>query len=390
MISDSHNLERLCQRIARSPFVAVDTEADSLHAYPEKLCLIQIAVDSGEELVDPLSPLNLSPLWEILKDRTPIFHGGDYDLRLLHRTAGFIPKAIWDTMIAARLLGRPEFGLVSLADQILGVRLEKSSRKANWALRPLTERMVEYALNDVRHLRALSERLQSELEAKGRSAWLEESCQRLISACTSPSEENPDEVWRVKGCHRLSRRGMSVLRSVWRWREHQAVTTNRPPFFILGHEQMVAVAAIATQPGFSPDKAPLPHRWSSLKRSGCLAAIQEGLRCPEEHWPDYPQRVATRWTDAERSRFEKIQALRDQAAHNAGLDPTLIASRATLVQLAGDWQAASQSLMRWQLELLRPAMLPPQEINGPRHRKRNPSSIPSPEPTAVSDGHPAA
>lgn len=389
MISDLQSLERLCGRIASSPFVALDTEADSLHAYPEKICLIQVAIEGEEVLVDPLASLDLTPLWRALRGRTVILHGADYDLRMLHRCAGFVPSATLDTMIAARLLGRKEFGLVSLADQMLGVKLEKGSQKANWAIRPLTEKMAQYALNDVRFLRPLSALLEAELARLNRLAWLEESCHRLIQTCTAPVEEDPNEVWRVKGCHRLSRRGMSVLRSIWHWRESEARNGNRPPFFILGHEDMIGIAGAATSPEADVSfAARLPQRWSGGKRSRCIAAIEAGLAEPPERWPDYPIKSILRWTDAEKVRFEKIQHIRDAAARDLELDPTLIASRAVLVQLATHWETAAASLMKWQLRLLESASPLGGEVTS-RTRRRSPSNTPSPERPAKSDDRPA-
>jgi ribonuclease D len=128
-------------------WVAVDTEADSLHAYPEKVCLIQISTLSGDRLVDPLARLDLNPLLDALTGHELIMHGADYDLRLLRKHHEFVPSAIFDTMLAARLLGLRQFGLSHLVEKFLGVKLEKGPQKADWAVRPLTERMERYARN---------------------------------------------------------------------------------------------------------------------------------------------------------------------------------------------------------------------------------------------------
>ena len=149
-------------------WVAVDTEADSLHAYPEKVCLIQISTVSGDRLVDPLARMDLDPLLEALTGHELIMHGADYDLRLLRKHHEFVPSAIFDTMLAARLLGLRQFGLGHLVEKYLGVKLEKGPQKANWAMRPLTERMERYARNDTHYLKPLADRLKPELEASGR------------------------------------------------------------------------------------------------------------------------------------------------------------------------------------------------------------------------------
>lgn len=353
VISDTPTLAAFCERISSSSFVALDTEADSLHAYPEKLCLMQVAIDGELALLDPLAGMDLSGLWSVFSSPRLILHGADYDLRLMHRTAGFVPREVFDTMIAARLLGFREFGLVVLLERIFGIKLEKGSQKANWAVRPLTPRMHEYALNDVRHLHSLSQYLESELASRGRKSWIEESCQKLIQVCVTPTAEDPDQVWRVKGCHRLSRHGMAVLRALWGWREDEARRTGRPPFFILGHEQMIAISAAAVDPtrGDAVSKA-LPSRWSPGKTARCKAAINRGFEEPVDRWPDYPKRTSTRWSDAERVRFEKLQKRRDEIAAGLDIDPTLIASRSVLVQLATDWDQHASELMNWQRELL--------------------------------------
>ena len=141
--------------IRLADWVAVDTEADSLHAYPEKTCLIQISTAAGDRLIDPLSRINLNPLFVALSAHQLIMHGADYDLRLFRKHHDFVPGSIFDTMLAARLLGHRQFGLSHLVELYLGVKLEKGPQKANWARRPLTERMTRYARHDTHYLNVI-------------------------------------------------------------------------------------------------------------------------------------------------------------------------------------------------------------------------------------------
>src|SRR6185369_9911490 len=164
-------------------------------------------------------------------------------LRLLEKHHQFSPSSIFDTMLAARLLGERQFSFSSLVEKYLGVKLEKGPQKANWALRPLTERMERYARNDTHYLKPLADRLKPELEAKGRLGWHQETCARLIAESTQPRPPDDDLVWRVKGSHLLGRPGLAVLRELWRWRENEAVGANRPPYFILSHEVLIEIAA---------------------------------------------------------------------------------------------------------------------------------------------------
>src|SRR5262252_6802261 len=176
MIDTEEKLKAFLAVLHAATWVAVDTEADSLHAYPEKVCLIQISTAAGERLIDPLAKVDLDPLLDALSGHELIMHGADYDLRLLRKHHEFVPSAVFDTMLGARLLGLRQFSLRFLVEKYLEVKLEKGPQKANWALRPLTPRMELYARNDTHYLKPLSDRLRGDLEAKGRLEWHRESC----------------------------------------------------------------------------------------------------------------------------------------------------------------------------------------------------------------------
>ena len=338
-------------RIRAADWLALDTEADSLHAYPEKLCLMQISLPGANVLVDTLAAVDLSPLLEALRGQELILHGADYDLRLLRRTYDFVPKAVFDTMLAARLLGFVEFGLTNLVEKLLSVHLEKGPQKADWARRPLTERMINYARNDTRYLKPLSDLLKARLQEKGRLAWQEESCARLVNECAELRPTDPDQVWRIKGADKLDRRGLAVLRELWNWRDREAVTANKPPYFILRHETLVALADAAAQ-----EKAVvplLPPRFTARRRERVEAAVQRALELPAAQWPHRNRPAGHRPSPAEKRRYDALRQRRDRRAAELNIDPTLIASRATLSALARDWEKHQGGLMRWQRELLR-------------------------------------
>lgn len=351
MISTTAELRELASRVSESDWVALDTEADSLHAYPEKLCLLQVGVPGGEFLVDPLADLHLEPLWEAMDDHCIIFHAADYDLRLLFRGHHFKPSNIFDTMLAARLVGETRFGLNDTLNTHLGITLEKGSQKANWGRRPLTSAMVDYALNDVRHLFPLRESLQRRLESLGRVEWHRQVCERLIRDCCQPERIDDNTVWRSKGHDKLDSLGLAVLREVWHWREKDALRTGRPPFFILKHEQMAELAAAAAETR-STRGLNLPHFLTSKRRAGLLEAIQRGLEVPENRLPR-PIRVhSRRMTRAELDVSDRLAKVRDAHARELGIDPTLIASKATLYALGRNDPEAWSELMPWQRGLL--------------------------------------
>jgi ribonuclease D len=253
-------------------------------------------------------------------------------------------------MIAARLLGVERFGLADLAAQFLGVTLEKGPQKADWARRPLTERMANYARNDTRHLQPLVAKLDEQLHAKGRWHWCEESCARLLADCAQPSAPDPETAWRLSGSGRFSRAELAILRELWRWREAEARATRRPPYFLLSHEALLEMSMAAAKP--ASVEPFLPRRFAPHRRAAVLHALARGQAVPISERPEIlrqPQRHATL---AERRRFNELKHRRDRQAEGLQIDPSLIASRATLENLARDGSASAGELMRWQRELL--------------------------------------
>jgi ribonuclease D len=351
LIDTDQKLATLLPKLRAAKWLALDTEADSLHAYPEKVCLIQISTVDGDELVDPLAEINLDPLFDVFNAHELIFHAADYDLRLLEKHHQFTPSAIFDTMLAARLLGELQFGLSSLVEKFLGVKLDKGSQKADWAQRPLTERMEIYARNDTHYLKPLADKLKSALEAKGRLAWHQESCARLIEDCTRPQIVDADSVWRIKGSSILNRPALAILRELWQWREKEAIAYCRPPFFILSHERMVDIADAAA--AREPFENILPPKMSPRRRETLLETVKSGLAVPSDRHPETIRHKFNRPSETEFRRFRELEKIRDAHAHRLGIDPTLIASKATLGDLSRDWDRHAPELMNWQRELLK-------------------------------------
>jgi len=350
VIDSAETLTTFLPKLHAASWVAVDTEADSLHAYPEKICLIQISTVSGDNLIDPLVGIKIDPVLDALSGHELIMHGADYDLRLLRKHHEFVPKAIFDTMLGARLLGLRQFSLSHLVEKYLGVKLEKGAQKANWALRPLTERMERYARNDTHYLKPLADRLKDELQVKSRLAWHAESCARLIVDCTKERPADVDSVWRIKGSHLLGRPALAVLRELWQWREGEAISANRPPYFVISHEALVEIAAAAATA--RPIDEHLPKHLSERRRGGILKAVARGLGIAPDEYPKILKSVGRRPSEAERKRFAELQKVRDAKAAELEIDPTLIASRSTMSDLAHDWERYEGELMGWQKKLL--------------------------------------
>jgi ribonuclease D len=350
VIDTEEKLAAFLPVVRAADWIAVDTEADSLHAYPEKVCLIQISTSAGDRLVDPLAAININPLLDALSGHQLIMHAADYDMRLLYKHHAFTPGAIFDTMLAARLLGLREFGLAALVEKFLEVKLDKGPQKADWARRPLTERMETYARHDTHYLRRLANHLIRDLTAQHRLDWHTEWCQRLIADCARPGPDVSETIWRIKGSHALNRAALAVLRELWQWREREAIAANRPPFFILAHEKLVALADAGAHR--EPIEPLFPRHLSPRRRDGIAQAIKTAVARPGDSLPQILRNRTRRPTEAERRRYQELEERRDAAAHSLGIDPTIIASRSVLGDLARDWDQHAPELMNWQRNLL--------------------------------------
>jgi len=348
LIATSSQLRDLIDAITPHDRVAIDTEADSLHCYREKLCLLQISVPGRDVIVDPLSKLDLGPLREALADKEIVLHGADYDLRLLRRNMDFVPKRIFDSVIAARMIGIHEFSLAALVKRYFDIELAKGSQKANWAQRPLSDKMAEYAINDTRYLLSLAERLENELQSLGRMVWFRQSCQRALDFSAIDRERDVDAAWRISGAGTLPGLPSAVLRELWNWREREAEAVDRPPFHILQNRELIA-SAEKFAAGGSPDY----KHFSERRRRGFREAADRALSLPEKDWPVRPKRFGTRPTAEVIKRTEKLRQNRDHAAKELHIESSFIAPRATLEAIAADQSRADSLLVPWQCDLLK-------------------------------------
>ncbi|MBA3549195.1 MAG: HRDC domain-containing protein [Nannocystis sp.] len=358
MLASETEIGELIDALRGSPWIALDTEADSLHAYPEKLCLIQISHAGGDVLVDPLMSSSLAPLLEHLAGRTMILHGADFDLRLLRRTRGFVAHEVFDTAIAAQLLGRPRHGLRDLVSELLGVQLHKGAQRADWSRRPLSAQMIAYAQNDTRYLSPLRDQLEAQLRERDRLTWHREACARLVKACARAGASDPTRVWRIKGSAHLGPRALAVLRELWGWRESEALRLDRPPYFVLSHELVLAIAERAGRGDGAGERPPvieLPPGLRSRQRAEIDEAIARAWAVPEETLPERErtERPPRPGADLVR-RNEALRQRRDLRAAELEIEPTLIASKAEIAALAEDWDQGLAGLMSWQAALLGP------------------------------------
>jgi ribonuclease D len=347
VIANAGQLRELRPQLESVDRVAIDTEADSLHCYREKLCLLQISIPGGDFIVDPLADVDLAPLRDALADKEILLHGADYDLRLLRRNLNFVPKRIFDTAIAARLIGLREFSLEALLKGYFEIELTKGSQKANWAQRPLSKKMAEYAINDTRYLLPLAERLQAELTSRGRMEWFRQSCQRALDFSAVDRERDVDEAWRISGAGALRGRASAVLRELWNWREREAEAVDRPPFHILQNRELIYSAE-----RFAHGETAGYKHFSDRRRRAFCEAAERGMQLPEKDWPVRPRRFGTRPSTEVIKRIDKLRHNRDHAAKELHIEPSFIAPRATLEAIGADPSRADALLVPWQRELL--------------------------------------
>jgi ribonuclease D len=347
LITNNEILDDWCGTLEKCDPVAVDTEGDSLHCYFEKLCLIQIGLPAQDVLIDPLEPIDFSRFNYILAQRRIILHGCDYDLRMLRRATKFAPGGVFDTYIAARLVGMKEVGLASLVKEFFEIELPKSSQKANWARRPLRPAMIEYAINDTLYLIDLAERLAEELRVKGRWEWFEESCQKAVLAAGEDREKDPERIWKIPGSAALRGRELAVLRALWHWRDGEAQQADRPSFQILRNQELIELSKSAGE-----GRVQLPPGVRGTRRKRLATLLQEALLLPESEWPERVQLPRNRPTSEQEQRMEQLKNRRDRVAEGLQLDPGVVAPRQALERIAREPDSVGSTLMRWQQQLL--------------------------------------
>ncbi len=332
-------LSALCARLKPSEWLALDTEFIREKSYYPRLCLIQVATDEVVACIDPLRLDDLSPLLEILFDEsvTKVLHAAYQDLEIFYHLAGKVPRPIFDTQIAASLLGYgDQVGYAKLVQAMLGVTLDKSHTRTDWAQRPLEEAQLRYAADDVRYLRELYRQQYETLDAKGRLGWLAEDFQGLSD--TASYEVVPTRAWqRIRGLHTLKGRQLAVLRALAAWREAQAMRSDKPRKWILSDDVLVELAR--RMPTDEERLAKIRGLdTGAIRRHGdkWLEIIETASQEPAAEWPTLPPRVKL---DPEQdAAVDALMALLRLEAREHEISPSMIATRKDLEQLIGGEQ----------------------------------------------------
>ena len=340
--------------------LALDTEGASFHRFLDRIYLLQVSTREKSAIIDPLpigSPTGLGALLES-KSVEVVFHDADYDLRLLHQDYGWHVANIFDTRIAAQLLGIKSFGLAALLEQFFDVKLDKKHQRADWSMRPLTRDMLEYAAQDTRYLLQLKDHMKSDLERRGRLHWAQEEFARL-EGTRWDAEDAMEGFLRLKGARDLTRPELAVLRELVNWRDTVAAQLDRATFRVMGNEVLLdlsrnpprSVSELAAIKG-------MPKGMIDRAGADIIAAVRRGLEVPEAELPRFPK--SQRWNKDKEfdARVVRLKGVRDEVARDLDLDPGVLCSRERLENIArSDAKGPTEleavpGLRRWQIELM--------------------------------------
>ncbi len=354
-------LATLVKRLARETELAVDTEAASFHRFVDRIYLIQVSTRHENAIIDPLTVGDPAAVGALLSDPRVevVFHDTDYDLRILDRDYGMRAHRLFDTRVAAQLLGEPAVGLAALLEKYLGIRLDKKYQRADWSRRPLPREMLEYAALDTQHLLPLRDTLRGELVAKGRLAWAEEEFGRMEGVRWTPTQATGDAALRLKGARALTRRALAVLQQLWHWRESVAAELDRASFRVLSNEALLALAGTAPR-SLEALKATrgVSERLLESRGEAMLAAIERGLAVSDKDLPRFPRGERRVSDPAFDLRVERLKVARNAAAARLGVDPGVLCPKGTLEAMARAHPATAAGLgeipevRKWQVEVL--------------------------------------
>ena len=334
LVADEDGLARLVRALAAHPVVSVDTESNSLHAYRERVCLLQFSTPDADFIVDPIALVDLAPLGPFFAnpEQEKVFHAAEYDLICLRRDYRFEFANIFDTMSAARTLGWPQVGLAAILETHFGVTMNKKHQRADWKRRPLTMEQLDYARLDTHFLVALRDRQREALTASGRLAEAFEEFERLARLRPEAEGERaePAAFWRVKGARDLPPQQAGVLQALFAYREQQAERRDCPPFKVMGEATLLELARRAPRRaedmhavmGMTPDQV-------RRHAHGVLQAVREGLQAPP---PPPPQPESE--SDEVRDRYDRLHAWRKNKAKARGVESDVILPRSVLWELA--------------------------------------------------------
>ncbi|MBC7561482.1 MAG: ribonuclease D [Gemmatimonadaceae bacterium] len=387
-LDTAHAVAGFAAEIAGAPSIALDTEGASFHRFVDRVYLMQLSTRDATAIVDPLPTGDLSSLRPLVESPGVeiVFHDADYDLRLLRQDYGWATRHIFDTRIAAQLLGYKAFGLAALLELHFGISLDKKFQRADWSLRPLSDGMLQYASQDTMYLLALRDILHGELDAKGRLSWAKEEFTRLEQTQWS-AEDSSQNFLKLKGARDLKRRELAVLRELVPWRDGVAKELDRATFRVVSNDVLLEIARTqpTTRQALGVIKG-MPRGVLEQRGEVVLACVTRAMALDEAELPKFPK--APRWEkDPEfDDRAARMRTVRDEVATRLELDPGVLCSREKLETIARRMPTTMDELYeipdlrRWQADLLGPGVL--RALTAPSPVAAKPAAV-APAPVAA-------
>ena len=340
--------------MSEEPWIAMDTESNSRHRYPERVCLIQLATQQKVYLIDALAVEDMKPIGELLADDAvvKVIHGADYDMRSVHRQWGFRVRNLFDSSIAARFVGMSNYGLSAVTGELLGIQIAKNTRlqRGDWTQRPLKSEALTYAATDVCYLLDIYEGLKQRLCTLGRDKWVSEECSRLEKIrYIAPDPETA--FLSVKGSHRLDGQQKAILKRLFIFRESEARRRDRPPYYVLPNETLIHMA---TNAGVDFRQLPSLRRQVDT-RFGRLVqvSLRKGMTDPPITSPFRDRKQPATPNDLER--LHRLKKWRSDQAAQLSIDASLIWPAASLERLSRnphilEVELESAEVRKWQRE----------------------------------------
>lgn len=355
LVDTPAGFDAMLDHLAVQPVLALDTESNSLYRYHYRVCLIQISSASRDYLLDPIRLPRIEPFGSILADPAieKVFHAAENDILTLKRDFGFAFASIFDTMLAARILGWPQVGLAAVLERHFSVKLDKRAQLTDWGQRPLTVAQLSYGRLDSHYLLPLRDLLLEELRNRKRTREAQEAFEALPHIAYVEKPFDPDGFWRIKGARDLEPGELAVLRELYLWRDDEARLLDRPPFKVLGDRTLVLLSQVQPQ---QPYDLPLSPRQIDLYGSSILAAVARGRSMPP---PSPPARVHNgngRPDPRVQARFDRLRNWRGQRAAEREVDPDIVMNNDSLMAIAraapGDLEALASLgvLGTWKLQ----------------------------------------
>jgi ribonuclease D len=362
VVEQEADLHRVMPELQGASVIGVDLEADSMFHYQEKVCLVQIATERLNLLIDPLSIKDLSPLIPIFADKEirKVFHGADYDIRSLYRDFGIEVHSLFDTQVAARFLGIREISLANLLQTYFHIASDKKYQKKDWSQRPLPAPMMAYAAQDICYLIPLSRILRDDLKKKGRLLCVEEECDLLSGVRANATKTGP-LFTSFKGAARLDPRSLAVLENILRFRDQAARRRDCPHFKVLGNAPILEIAQ--RKPLSRADLGGikgLSARQIDQMGDVLIQKVRDAISLPNTALPTYSKKAWERLKSSDVDRAEALRNWRDRLGEQWAVDPAVICTNAQIREIAianpkrlEDMKAIKE-VRSWQIELLGP------------------------------------